>query len=123
MIPAINELVSCFDEMEDMSVMLEVDGDFREIPDEFALGLYRICHESVICAATALNARAIHLGLNEDATGYQVTLQHNGASWSQLNETMEQRLILCRLQALRGTFSCNNSMNGFEKNIYRIPKV
>ena len=123
LIPAINELISCFDEMEHISVMLEMNGDFLEIPDALALGLYRICHESVMCAATALNASAIHLGLNEDATGYQMTMQHNGESCSQLNENMEQRLILYRLQSIGGTVLIDHSANGFENIMYQIPKV
>jgi len=121
--PAISELVSCFDGMEDISVILDEEEDFRGIPSALALGLYRICHESVMCAATALNASAIHLALNEFATDYQVTIQHNGESWSQLNENIEQRLILYRLQSIGGTVSIDHSANGFEDIIYQIPKV
>lgn len=123
LIPAIQELVSCLNEMEHVSIVLEVDGDFREIPHEPALGLYRLCHESAMSAATVLNARLIRLSIHEDATVYEVTLQHNGAPWSQLNETMEQKLMLYRLQALRGTFSSYRPVSGLENIIYRTPKI
>jgi len=123
LIPALNELSSCFEEIKNVTSEVEVDGDFSDIPDQLALALYRICHESAMCAATALNANAIKLSINDDATGYQVTMQHNGASWSQLNDNMEQRLIFYRLQSIGGTVSIAHSVNGFEDIIYRIPKV
>ena len=123
LIPALNELVLCLNEIDHLSVVLEVNGDFRETPDEHALGMYRICHESSMCAATLLGANAIQLSVNEDAADYTMTLQYSGASWSQLNKNKEQRLILYRLQALRGIFSSNPSVNGLENIIYRIPKA
>ena len=123
LIPALNELSSCFDEIKHVSFALELDGDFSDIPDELALALYRIFHESAMCAATALSASTIQLSINEDAAGYEVTLQHNGASWLQLHDNIEQQLILYRLQSLGGTLSVNQPVSGFETIIYRIPNT
>lgn len=122
LMPAINELASCFNEMKHVSFAVSVDGDFSGIPDKLALSLYRICHESAICAVTGLNASTIHLDITEVKTSYEMTLKHNGTSWLHLNENMEHRLILYRLKSLGGMFSTNQSGDHFENIIYRVPK-
>jgi signal transduction histidine kinase len=123
LIPALSELVACLDEMKHVSIGIDVDGDFRDRHDDLALSLYRICHESAMCAITALHAKTIKLGIKEDDGGYELTVQHDGTSWAQLNDNLEQRLILYRLQSLGGACSSNQSGSGCENIIYRIPKI
>jgi len=119
LIPAINELVSCLNEMQQLSIDAEMHGTFDDIPDHLALALYRISHESTMCAVTDLDASAIHLEVCEDTAEYHVVLRQNGKSWSMLKETMEHKLILYRLQSLDGmaTLDSSNTIN------YRIPRV
>lgn len=116
---AVNELVSCLSEMKNLSIDAELQGDFDDIPDNLGIALYRICHESALCAVTELNASAIQLDLSEGNAGYQVALLQNGTSWSKLQDTIEQRLILYRLQSLGGMVTIDSP----NKIIYRIPKV
>jgi len=119
LIPAINELVSCLREMQHLSIDMDVEGDFENIPDNMALALYRICHESAMCAVTELNASAIQLDLSEGNAGYQVALLQNGTSWSMVQDTIEQRLILYRLQSLHGMVT----IDSHKTIIYQVPKV
>jgi glucose-6-phosphate-specific signal transduction histidine kinase len=121
LIPAINELVSCLEEMKHLSIDVAVQGDYDHIPEKLAIGLYRICHESAMCAATDLEASTIHLGIHSEDLGYMVNVRHNGTRWSLLKDNMEQRLILYRLHTLGGLFSAEQSIGNTETIIYRIP--
>jgi len=119
LMPAINELVSCLSEMKNLSIDAELQGDFDDMPDNLGIALYRICHESALCAVTELNASAIQLDLSEGHAEYHVALHQNGTSWSNLQDTIEQRLILYRVQSLGGIVTIDSP----KKIIYRIPKV
>lgn len=121
LIPAINELASCFNQMEHLSIEIAVQGDFDHIPENLAIALYRICHESAICAATGLGASTIHLVIYSKDAGYRVTVRHNGTPWLLLKDSMEQRLILYRLHTCRGLLSVPQSTGNTETIIYRIP--
>jgi glucose-6-phosphate-specific signal transduction histidine kinase len=123
LIPAINELVSCLEEMKHLSIDVAVQGDYDDIPEKLAIGLYRICHETAMCAATGLEASTIHLGIHSKDVGYMVNVRHNGTRWSLLKDNMEQRLILYRLHTLGGSFSLEQSIGNTETIIYRIPKI
>ena len=119
LIPAINEMVSCLTEIKHLSIVSKIRGDFEDIPEDQALALYRICHESAMCAVTELDATKLHLDLCENEADYQLSLRQDGSSWSMLKDTIEQRLILYRLRSLEGMVS----IDGHKSIIYRIPKV
>lgn len=121
LVPAINELASCFNEMAHVSFSVAVDRDVNDIPDQLSLALYRICHESAMCAVTGLNASTIQLEIAKVKASYEVTLTHNGSSWLGVKENMEHRLILYRLKSLGGMFTINQSADRLESIIYRIP--
>lgn len=121
LIPAINELVSCLNELEHLFIDVTVQGDYDHIPDALSLVLYRICHESAMCTATGLKASTIHLTIDSKETGYMVTVRHNGTPWSLLKDNMEKRLILYRLNMLGGLCSVEQSVDDSETIIYRIP--
>ena len=123
LIPAINELVSCLNEIKNLSVEVAVQGDYDQIPEKLALALYRICHESTLCAATGLEASIVHLAIDSNLTDYMVSVRHNGTSWSLLKDSMEQRLILYRLNTLGGGISVEQSTGNMERIKYRIPKT
>ncbi len=121
LIPAINELASCFNEMEHLSIDVAIQGDFGHISEKLALALYRICHESVMCAATGLGASTIHLVIYSIDAGDRMTVRHNGTPWLLLKDSMEQRLIQYRLHTLGGQLSVPQSIGNTETIIYRIP--
>lgn len=123
LIPAINELVSCLNEMAHLSIDIAIQGDYDHIPDSLSLAIYRICHESAMCAATGLEASTIHMAIDSKDTGYAVTVQHNGSPWSSLKDNMEQRLILYRLNTLGGLYSIEQDIGDRETIIYRIPRT
>jgi signal transduction histidine kinase len=121
LLPAIKELASCLNEMERLSVDVTIQGDYGHTPDSLSLAVYRICHESAICAATGLEADVIRMTIDSQNAGYMVTVQHNGTPWSLLKNNMEQRLILYRLSSLGGSCSVRQSIDQAESITYRIP--
>jgi glucose-6-phosphate-specific signal transduction histidine kinase len=121
LIPALNELTSCLNEMEHLSVDITTHGDYAHISDTLALSLYRICHESAMCAATAMEADTIHLVIDAQADEYMLSVQHNGRAWSLLQDNMEQRLIRYRLDVIGGMFEIVQNDDDMENITYRIP--
>lgn len=122
LIPAVTELVWCINDIKHIDLTLQIDGAFRDISAELSLALYRICHESIMCAASALNAGTIRLGLDETVNSFKINLQHNGTPWIQLDDNTEQRLILYRLEIAEGMVYSNQTVSGFENVIFEIPK-
>ena len=123
LVPAINELASSLNALNHLSVDVTTRGDYAHVSDTLLLALYRICHESALCAATALGADTIHLVIDSKNNAYTISLQHNGMPWSKLKDNMEQRLILYRLDVLGGLISFVQNTNSTESIIYRIAET
>ena len=119
LILAINELVSGLSDLKQIHIDAKVNGEFGDMPDNLALALYRICHESAMCAITDLNANNIHLDICAQKTCYQMALQQDGMPWKISQDSKEWQLILYRLQSIGGTFAID------ERNdiTYQIPQV
>jgi glucose-6-phosphate-specific signal transduction histidine kinase len=123
LVPAVHELASCLNELEHLSVDVTIKGGCGHIPESVSLALYRIFHESAMCAAAELEADTIHLTIESQTSAYMLLLQHNGKPWTTLKDSMEQRLILYRLNMLGGMQSVEQGIGTAEAIIYRIPKA
>ncbi|WP_168433608.1 sensor histidine kinase [Pontiella sulfatireligans] len=118
-IPVLNELTSCFQDMEHIAFSVREQGHLPELPGKTALQLYRICQETAIYALDHLNANRIDVRVFETPQAYNLEFEHNGSQLDEQHNTFQ--LTEYRLQQISGTSEKWHSRHGLEKIVYAIP--
>jgi signal transduction histidine kinase len=82
LIPAIRWLVDCFNQEEDISIKLDVQGKERELRQEFDIHIFRIIQEALNNIKRHSNATSAWVTLKFSAGNLTITIHDNGRGFS-----------------------------------------
>lgn len=121
LVPALQELASCFGDLEQVNFSITEVGCLPDLSENTALQLYRICQESANHAIYQLKATKIEVEIATTKNLCTVKFGHNGLPRHAEEKNNTLQLIDYRLQQISGCSKIDSSCLGFEKNIYTIP--
>jgi signal transduction histidine kinase len=121
LISALQELASCFSELEHVDFTVKEFSDLPKLPENIALQLYRICQESANHACYHLKATRIYVEIFSTNKSYSLKFGHNGSSSKNSIKNSAYQLIEHRLQKISGSSETGFSIHGLNNTIYSIP--
>jgi glucose-6-phosphate-specific signal transduction histidine kinase len=121
LIPALNELASCFQDMEHIEFSIKEQDSLPDLPEKTALQLYRVCQETANYALDHLKATRIGVQVSATPQAYNLEFGHDGLPLQFKEQNNVLRLIEYRLQQISGTAEKGHCLPGMEKTTYTIP--
>ncbi len=121
LIPALQELASCFVDFEHVEFNILEFGKQPELPENIALQLYRICQEHTNHAIYQLSASRVEVQIFTTKLNFILKFGHNGSAQPEENENQVLQLIDYRLQEISGHAQSGYSVNHLKNTIYTIP--